>query len=88
VLPATGPKIFAGLRVSLSLAVILMVISEMVGSSNGIGFSLITAQQGLQVTDMWAAIALLGILGYLLNTMLLWTERRMLAWHASARGID
>ncbi len=88
VLPATAPKIFAGLRISLSLAVILMVISEMVGSTNGIGFSLISAQQNFQVTDVWAAIVLLGILGYLLNTALLWTEHRVLAWHQGTRGLD
>jgi len=88
VLPATAPKIFAGLRISLSLAVILMVISEMVGSTNGIGFSLISAQQNFQVTDVWAAIVLLGILGYLLNTALLWTEHRVLAWHRGTRGLD
>src|SRR5262249_16788934 len=43
VLPSASPKIFAGLRISLSLSLILMVISEQVGSSNGLGRSLVDA---------------------------------------------
>jgi ABC-type nitrate/sulfonate/bicarbonate transport system permease component len=37
-LPAAMPKVFAGMRVSLALAVILMVVSELVASTNGIGY--------------------------------------------------
>lgn len=85
VLPAASPKIFAGLRVSLSIALILMVISEMVGSTNGIGLALITAQRGFEFTAMWAGIVLLGILGYLLNAALLGVENRALRWHRGAR---
>src|SRR2546430_2282110 len=40
VLPAALPKIFAGLRLSLSLAVLLMVVSELVGRTSGIGYQL------------------------------------------------
>ncbi len=85
ILPAAGPKIFAGLRVSLSIALILMVISEMVGSRNGLGRQLVIAQQTFEYTAMWAGIVLLGILGYLLNALLLAVEHRLLAWHRGAR---
>ncbi|TLW91559.1 ABC transporter permease [Saccharomonospora piscinae] len=80
VLPAAMPKIFAGLRLSLSLALILMVIAEMVGTTNGIGYELIYAQQSFEFTTMWAWIVLLGVLGYGLNALLLAVERRVLAW--------
>ena len=80
VLPAAAPKIFGGLRVSLSLALILMVISELVGSTNGVGHQLAVAQRSFDYTTMWAAIVLLGVLGYLLNTVLLAVERRALSW--------
>jgi ABC-type nitrate/sulfonate/bicarbonate transport system permease component len=86
VLPAAAPKIFAGLRVSLSIALILMVISEMVAANDGIGFAIVTAQRSFAILDMWAGIVLLGVLGYLLNTLLLMVERRVLAWHRGARG--
>jgi ABC-type nitrate/sulfonate/bicarbonate transport system permease component len=83
VLPAALPKIFAGMRVSLSLALILMVISELVGATNGIGLQLALAQRNFDFTAMWAAVLLLGLLGHLLNSALLAVERRVLAWQPS-----
>lgn len=84
-LPSAAPKIFAGLRLSLSLALIMMVISELVGSTSGIGYRLVTAQQNFQIPDVWACIVLLGILGYLLNSSFLVVEDRILGWHRRAR---
>lgn len=80
VLPAALPKIFAGLRLSLSIAVILMVIAEMVGVTNGIGYQLIFAKSQFDITTLWSWIVLLGILGYVLNLALLAVERRALRW--------
>ena len=80
VLPAATPKIFAGLRVSLSLALVLMVVSELVGSTDGIGYRLMFDQRQFDFPAMWAGIVLLGILGYALNTALLAVERRALSW--------
>jgi len=82
IIPSALPKIFAGLRLSLSLALILMVFSELLpGTANGIGFQLTDAQSRSDVASIWAVIALLGILGYLFNTLLLTAERRALRWH-------
>jgi ABC-type nitrate/sulfonate/bicarbonate transport system permease component len=83
VLPAALPKIFAGLRLSLSIAVLLMVVSELVGAANGIGYELMFAQRQFDFPVMWAWIALLGIVGYGLNTLLLAVERRALRWQPS-----
>ncbi|MFJ9036865.1 ABC transporter permease [Streptomyces sp. NPDC102406] len=79
IVPSALPRIFAGLRLSLSLALILMVFSELLpGTENGIGFTLTDAQSRSDLLTVWAALALLGILGYLLNTGLLALERRLL----------
>jgi ABC-type nitrate/sulfonate/bicarbonate transport system permease component len=86
VLPAALPKIFAGLRLSLAIAVILMVISELVGRTSGIGYQLIFAQRQFDFTIMWTWIALLGILGYGLNTALLAVEHRVLRWQPTREG--
>ena len=88
VLPSAAPKIFAGLRISLSMALILMVVSETVGGFDGIGYTLFHAEQAFLVTDMWAWIGLLGMLGYGLNAALLWLERRLLAWHQTVRDVE
>jgi ABC-type nitrate/sulfonate/bicarbonate transport system permease component len=80
VLPTAAPKIFAGLRVSLSLSLVLMVVSELVGTDNGIGSQLLVAQREFDFPNMWAGIVLLGVIGYVLNTVLLAVEHRTLAW--------
>ena len=86
VLPAAMPKIFAGMRVSLALAVILMVVSELVASTSGIGYRIQNAQIMFLLTDMWCGIILLALIGYTLNLLFLKFERRVLAWHRGARG--
>ena len=86
VLPAAMPKILAGMRVSLALAVILMVVSELVASTSGIGYRIQNAQIMFLLTDMWCGIILLALIGYTLNLLFLKFERRVLAWYRGARG--
>jgi ABC-type nitrate/sulfonate/bicarbonate transport system permease component len=85
-LPAAAPQIFAGMRTSLSLALILMVISEMVASTNGIGYFVLQSQRAFAIPEMWSGILLLGILGYVLNAAFTLVERRVLRWHRGARA--
>jgi len=87
IIPAALPKIFAGLRLSLSLSLILMVFSELIGSSNGIGDEMNVAESSFDLPAVWSGVVLLGILGYLLNTALLMVEHRVLAWHRGARQL-
>jgi ABC-type nitrate/sulfonate/bicarbonate transport system permease component len=87
VLPAALPKIFAGLRLSLAIAVILMVVSEMVGDTAGIGANLVESQSQFDFLTMWAWIMLLGILGYGLNLALLAVERRALRWQPTRSAV-
>ena len=86
VLPAASPQIFVGLRTALSLALILMVISEMEASTNGIGFFVLQSQRSFAIPDMWSGILLLGVLGYVLNVAFVEVERRALRWHRGARA--
>lgn len=86
ILPAAAPQMFAGMRTSLAIALALMIVSEMVASTNGIGFSVLEAQRTFAIPEMWAGIVLLGIVGYLVNMLFVQTERRALRWHAGVRG--
>src|SRR5207248_4457568 len=86
VLPAALPQIVAGMRNSLALAVITMVLSEYFASTSGIGYVLLNAKNTFQLGPMWAAILLIGLLGYLLNALVLLEERRVLAWHRGWRA--
>ena len=86
IVPAALPQVFAGLRSGLSIALILMVISELVAATNGIGFSVLDAQRTFAISEMWAGIILLGLLGVLLNGLLQAVEHRVLAWHRGFRA--
>jgi ABC-type nitrate/sulfonate/bicarbonate transport system permease component len=87
IIPACSPKIFAGFRLAVSLSIILMVFSELVGSFDGIGYEMMIAQSGFDLVSVWSAIVLLGILGYVLNTALLAVEHRVLSWHRDVRQV-
>lgn len=86
VLPAALPQIVAGMRTSLSLAVIMMVLAEWFSSTNGVGYVLLDSKNTFQMVPMWATILLIGLLGYLLNVLFLLVERRVLAWHRGWRA--
>jgi ABC-type nitrate/sulfonate/bicarbonate transport system permease component len=86
VLPSALPQIVAGMRNSLALAVIMMVLAEYWSSSSGVGYQLLISKNTFQFGPMWAAIVLIGLLGYLLNALFALFERRMLAWHRGWRA--
>ncbi len=83
ILPAATPKIFAGLRISMSIAVILMVISELVAATNGVGFRILQSQRQFKFVDLWAGIVILGLIGASLNAGLTAIEHRVLRWERS-----
>ncbi len=75
-MPAAMPQIFAGMRTSLALAVIIMVLTEYFSSTNGVGYVLLISKNTFQFGTMWAAILLIGLLGYALNLLFTLFERR------------
>jgi ABC-type nitrate/sulfonate/bicarbonate transport system permease component len=85
ILPAASPQIVAGMRTALSIGITVIVFSEMVGSTNGIGYQILASQRSFAVPDMWAGMILLGILGYLLNVGFRAFEHVVLRWHRGLR---
>ena len=81
-LPAAAPQIAAGMRTSLQISIILIVVSEMVGATSGIGYYVIKSQQTFQITETWAGTIVLGVLGYLAALIFMLIEKRVLRWHA------
>jgi ABC-type nitrate/sulfonate/bicarbonate transport system permease component len=81
ILPACSPQIVTGLRVSLPIMLILVVISEMVGSTDGIGYFILDSQRRFKVAQMYAGMFSLAILGYTLNRIFDLLHRRLLGWH-------
>jgi len=85
IIPAALPKFFAGLRLAIALALILMVFAELAGSSSGLGYEMNNAQSSFDMTWVWATLVLIAILGNLLNALEQGVEHRVLAWHRGAR---
>ncbi|MFK4638720.1 ABC transporter permease [Paenarthrobacter histidinolovorans] len=86
-LPAATPQIFSGLQVSLQVAFIVMIASEMLGSSQGIGAMTLLAQQSFMTADMWAGILLLGVIGFLVNILFSLLRRKVLSWYIGSRRL-
>ena len=88
VLPAASPRIMAGVRQSLSIALILMVISELGYSSSGLGFQIVFFQRNYLIAEMWSGILLLGLIGVLLAAIFGFVERRVLRWYHGIKEVE
>ncbi|WIM98725.1 ABC transporter permease [Actinoplanes oblitus] len=86
ILPSASPQIATGLRQALSIAIILMVISEMFAASNGLGFTIVQFQRSFAIPEMWSGIILLGLLGFALSLLFRLAERRALRWYEGLRA--
>jgi ABC-type nitrate/sulfonate/bicarbonate transport system permease component len=82
-LPATMPFVFAGLRISLSLALIVAVVGEMVagGSGAGIGLYIVEMEYAGRAAEMYVAIFVLGLCGYVINRAFIVVENSVIHWH-------
>lgn len=85
VLRSASPQIITGMRQSLSLAIILMVISEMFAASNGLGFTIVQFQRGFAIPEMWTGIIVLGLVGIAFSMLFGLVERRALGWYLGLR---
>lgn len=81
VLPGASPSIMAGVRQSLAVGLILMVVSEMFASANGIGTLITNFQNRVAVPEMWSGVLLLGIVGVLLSAILALIQKGVLKWY-------
>ena len=87
-LPSAGPQISAGMQVSLLVAFIVMIASEMMGTAQGIGAMTLLAQQTFMAADMWAGILLLGLIGFLSNMLFVLVRNRILAWYIGSKKME
>jgi ABC-type nitrate/sulfonate/bicarbonate transport system permease component len=84
-LPAAMPNIVAGVRTSISIAVSVVIFSELMGATSGIGYQILQAQDTFAIPQVWAGVILLGLLGYLLNVAFRGLEYVLLRQHRSMR---
>lgn len=84
-LPHALPSIFAGLKVSITLAVVGAVVGEFVGANSGIGYVLQRSIGNFELPLMFAALVVLALIGVILFWLLDVLERLLIPWHASQR---
>lgn len=77
------PEIFVGIRMSISMSLVIVVASEMImGTNIGLGKRIFDAALVYQITEMYAAIIIAGLLGYLSNKIFATFENKMIHWAA------
>jgi sulfonate transport system permease protein len=79
-LPSALPDIFAGLRLALTVSLILAVVAEMLAGTVGLGQNITLAARSFRSADLYAGIIVLGALGYLTNMLLARAEQHLLRW--------
>jgi sulfonate transport system permease protein len=84
--PAASPQIVAGARTALQVALLLMVASEFLASTQGIGYALNEAQVTFDTPGLWSGMLLLGVLGIVLNALFLVIERWVMGWYIGMRA--
>lgn len=82
VLPGAMPGILSGLRISLAIAIILLVAAEMLGAQYGIGAYVLEAGSLYDLERLFAGVAILSLLGVLTSGAIGILERRLLAWRS------
>lgn len=79
-LPNALPDALAGMRISLTVSLILAIVGEMLASQEGLGQAILLAARSFRSADLFAGVALLGLIGFVSNALLSWAEHRVLRW--------
>lgn len=86
ILPAALPGILLGLRLSLAVAWIGLVVAELIGSQSGIGFLINEAKQNSNTEVVFVGIIIFAIVGKLIDSLFRIIERKFLFWRDSYEG--
>ena len=79
-LPSTMPDILSGMRLSMTVSLIVSVVGEMIASQSGLGQAILLAARSFRASELFAGIVLLGLIGFVSNALLGMAERRLLRW--------
>jgi len=82
VLPAALPAILSGFRVTVAIAIVLLVAAEMIGAERGIGAFVLSAGNLYDTDNLLAGIVILSVMGLVVSWTIGWLERIFLKWRA------
>ncbi len=80
VLPGAMPGILSGLRISLAIAIILLVAAEMLGAEYGIGAYILEAGSLYDLERLFVGVIILSVLGVVVSGLIGAAEKRLLNW--------
>jgi ABC-type nitrate/sulfonate/bicarbonate transport system permease component len=83
VLRSALPFIIVGARLGMGMAFIILVAAELIASSAGLGFMINDARYNFRTDQMFVGMACIGVLGFMLNMVLLKIESRLVKWKAA-----
>ncbi|MEV0582553.1 ABC transporter permease [Nonomuraea sp. NPDC050310] len=83
ILPAAVPTIFTGVRLAGTYSILVLLFAEMVGAKAGLGYLIQASQSNFRITDMYAGIVTISVVGLLFNLLLVTLERRFSTWRTS-----
>lgn len=86
VIPAAMPQVLAGVRIAVGLGISVMVVSNMFANSRGLGAQVAVAQSNFQITNSWAEIIMIGLVGLVITALYNLVHYRVLAWHRGWRA--
>jgi ABC-type nitrate/sulfonate/bicarbonate transport system permease component len=81
-LPNAMPDILAGMRLSLTVSLIVSVVGEMIASQSGLGQAVLLAARAFRASELFAGVILLSSIGIVSNAALSLIERRVLRWQS------
>ena len=84
-LPSASPDILAGMRLGLTVALILSIVCEMIAGRNGLGNWILLAARSFRAPDLYAGVILLGALGYATSALIAAFEGRLLVWRSKGQ---
>ena len=87
VLPAALPQIFAGLRVALPVALVIAILTEMIGATEGLGYLIARASASLSRGQVFAGVAAIAVIGFILDRALGAIRRRVVFWERDSISI-
>lgn len=80
ILPAIGQDIFAGIRLAVGVAWIVLVPAEYLGVTSGLGYAINDARDTLEYDTLAAMVVVIGIIGFLLDAVCV-TLIKKFSWH-------
>ena len=80
IIPAAIPTIFVGIRQAGASSILVLVAAEMVGAKSGLGYLIQYTQFSFQITNMYAGIISISVIGVIINYLLVTLEKRLTGW--------